>query len=85
MVLHITSHEITSGCSEHRAWRAGKAWRVSWARGREFSKNEAIAAMTVAELLRSPRLRTRDLITARALLDELGLTMDDFPVRGDRA
>lgn len=50
MSLHFTDSEITSTVTEHRACRTDDGWEVTRFSGRLFDRNDAITAITIAEV-----------------------------------
>jgi hypothetical protein len=76
MTLHITDCEITSdvpGCEEVARLRDG-LWSVTGYPGRSFDRNQAITAMTLAEVLAlDPPAGHRIWLHVRGWRRELGL------------
>ncbi|MGH3248187.1 MAG: hypothetical protein ACRDOI_18585 [Trebonia sp.] len=52
MPTQITSDEMTSNLTPHTARPTDGGWLVSWLPGRVLTWNEAITAMTLAEMVR---------------------------------
>jgi hypothetical protein len=47
----ITETEMTSDLTRHTARAAGGGWTVSWLPGRTLTQNQAVTAMTIAEIV----------------------------------
>ena len=83
----ITDRLMTSRATPHTAWRiavrpgAREHWRVSWLPDRSLDRNDAITAMTIAELVRPGVATTDDFATIRALAAELDLGPIDASIR----
>jgi hypothetical protein len=82
MTLHIGADRITCEASSHTAWRISapdsvQCWRVTWLSGRLLTRNQAITAMTLAEVL-APGVHPDRASTAAlgAWAAELGLSPD---------
>jgi hypothetical protein len=58
MSLRIEVDRIACTTSPHTAWRISapdnpQCWRVTWLPGRRLTRNQAVTAMTLAEVLAS--------------------------------
>jgi hypothetical protein len=51
MGIKIGDTEMTSDVTRHTATRTGDGWAITWLPGRTLTQNEAITAMTVAEMV----------------------------------
>ena len=51
MAIKISETEMTSDITRHTATRTDGGWTVTWLSGRTLTENEAITAMTVAEMV----------------------------------
>lgn len=84
MALQITEAKMVSSETRHWADKTDRGWSVTWLPGRFLDRNEAITAMTIAEIVSAPdfpgvgrhvddpvRLQLRDFAF------ELGLTISD--------
>jgi len=49
VTLTITDQMIRSADTAHSAWRSGDGWQVTWLPGRVLGRNDASAAMMLAE------------------------------------
>lgn len=76
MSLTVHKHLMTSTVTSHVAsGDDADGWGVSWAPGRRLDRNQAVSAMTVAELVESGASEgTRDWSVVRSLAAELGMT-----------
>lgn len=79
MSLRIGDARMTSGVTGHTARRTDDTWSVTWLKDRALTRDQAITALTLAELVAagviSPAHRQWPHITSFAA--ELGLTGDD--------
>ena len=50
MITTITDTEMISNCTTHTARREPDEWTVSWLPGTRLTRNQAISAMTLAEV-----------------------------------
>ena len=88
MALTILDCTITSDRTPHTARRAAdhaSDWEVSWLPGRHLSRNQALTAMTLAELCHPPAGRGGDWKRLRPHIQgwaaELGLTAEHAATR----
>jgi hypothetical protein len=51
MTIKISDTEMTSDITRHTATDTEDGWAVTWLPGRTLTQNEAITAMTVAEMV----------------------------------
>jgi hypothetical protein len=51
--MKITSKDMTSDLTPHAARATDGGWSVTWLPGRRLTQNQAITAMTIAEVVRS--------------------------------
>ena len=51
MTIKISDTEMTSDITRHTATCTDSGWTVTWLPRRTFTQNEAITAMTVAEMV----------------------------------
>jgi hypothetical protein len=51
MAVKISDTEMTSDITRHTATRTDDGWTVTWLPGRTLTRDEAITAMTVAEMV----------------------------------
>lgn len=78
MSTRITDTAMSSTSTAHTARRTGNRWTVSWLPGRTLDRNQAVTAMTIAEVVASrpaPDNRIWSAVTAWAA--ELDLTTTD--------
>jgi hypothetical protein len=77
--LHIADTAITSTVTGHTARRSGDAWSVTWLDSRELTRDQAVTALTAAELVAGGVLgqQHRRWPLLLALAAELHLTGDD--------
>nr|WP_042184414.1 hypothetical protein [Kibdelosporangium sp. MJ126-NF4]CTQ94204.1 hypothetical protein [Kibdelosporangium sp. MJ126-NF4] len=70
---------MDSDDTEHYAWRTSEGWNVTWLPDRVLSRNEAVTAMSIAEVCaRNPDIADEIWRHVWMWLDELGLTSGDF-------
>lgn len=78
MTMEITETRMSSLVTRHTAERDGDGWRVTWLPGRLVTRDQAITALTIAELAATgqavPGTRNWTAITEWAA--ELGLTAE---------
>ncbi len=55
MALTVTDKIMRSGQTPHTASPAGDGWEVSWRPGRVLTRNQAVTAMMLAQLVGGPR------------------------------
>lgn len=51
MAIKISEAEMTSDITRHTATHVDDGWTVTWLPGRTLTQNEAITAMTIAEMV----------------------------------
>lgn len=51
MATKISDTEMTSDVTRHTATRTDDGWTVTWLPGRTLTRDEAVTAMTVAEMV----------------------------------
>lgn len=85
MTTTITDHLMTSTVTEHYAHRdlnalpGWPAWRVTWLPGQLLDRNQAITAMTLAEIVavHCPGPGDRDWGLVEVFAAELGLDVEE--------
>lgn len=83
MSTTITDDTMTSTNSPHTARRVDGGWTVSWLPDRILDRNQALTAMTIAELVATNHVTpgSRYWLHLRAWAAELGLTESEAIVR----
>jgi hypothetical protein len=78
MTLTITDFLMTSDATDHVAAGNAEGWGVSWWPGKRLDRNQAVTAMTLAELVgddwKPEYMETAAGVLARTFAGELGLT-----------
>lgn len=77
MALQITEIKMVSSETRHWADKVDQGWSVTWLPGRTLDRNEAITAMTIAEIVGVPNLDDSADLQLRDFAAELGLTTSD--------
>lgn len=79
MSLTIHQHLMTSSVTSHvAAGDDADGWGVSWAPGQRLDRNQAVSAMTIAELVESGAAEgSKDWPLVRSFAGELGMTAQE--------
>ena len=75
--ITITETSMSSPATPHTATATGGGWQVSWLPGRTLDRNQAITAMTIADMIAGrgvPRVDDPIWMHLDGLAAELGLT-----------
>jgi len=78
--ITITDTQMSSPATPHTAAASGGGWEVSWLPGRTLDRNQAITAMTIADIIGGrgvPRVDDPIWMHLDGWAAELGLTAPD--------